>query len=60
MITTLIPAYKVRYIPQLLSYLTSQSYKKFRAIISGESPNDEVTAVISAVLDACGALSRQR
>ena len=46
MITTLIPAYKVQYIPELLSCLASQNYKKFRVIISDDSPNNEVTAVI--------------
>jgi hypothetical protein len=46
MITTLIPAYKVQYISQLLSCLASQNYKKFRVIISDDSPNNEVTAVI--------------
>jgi hypothetical protein len=46
MITTLIPAYKVQYMAELLSCLASQNYKKFRAIISDDSPNNEVTAVI--------------
>ena len=46
MITTLVPAYKVQYIAQLLSCLASQNYKKFRVIISDDSPNNEVTAVI--------------
>jgi hypothetical protein len=46
MITTLIPAYKVQYVAQLLSCLASQNYKKFRVIISDDSPNNEVTAAI--------------
>jgi len=46
MITTLIPAYKVQYITQLLSCLATQNHNNFRVIISDDSPNNEVTAAI--------------
>ena len=46
MITTLIPAYKTQYMAELLSCLASQNYKKFRVIISDDSPSNEVTALI--------------
>ena len=46
-ITTLIPAYKHSYIAELLASLATQTYKKFRVIISDDSPNGEVTALIN-------------
>ena len=46
MITTLIPAYKHKYIVELLLSLTNQTYKQFRVIISDDSPNGEVTALL--------------
>ena len=46
MITTLIPAYKTQYMAELLSCLAAQNYKKFRVIISDDSPSNEVTALI--------------
>jgi hypothetical protein len=45
-ITTLIPAYKVNYIIELLECLVLQSYKKFKVIISDDSPNGEVTQLL--------------
>lgn len=46
MLITLIPAYKTQYIAELLLSLTTQTYKNFRVIISDDSPNAEVTALI--------------
>ena len=47
MITTLIPAYKHSYITELLASLSTQTYKKFNVIISDDSPNGEVTKLLS-------------
>jgi len=47
MLITLIPAYKTQYIAELLLSLTTQTYKNFKVIISDDSPNAEVTALIS-------------
>ena len=45
-ITTLIPAYKHQFIPQLLLSLTAQTYQNFKVIISDDSPDQKVTKII--------------
>jgi len=45
-ICTLIPAYKPKYIEQLLLSLTTQTYSHFKVIISDDNPNGEVTALV--------------
>jgi protein O-GlcNAc transferase len=47
LITTLIPAYKSEYILELLTSLITQTYQNFKVIISDDSPNGEVTAIIN-------------
>lgn len=46
MLITLIPAYKTQYVIELLLSLSTQTYKNFKVIISDDSPNGEVTALI--------------
>lgn len=48
MITTLIPAYKPTFIDELLISLVTQSFKQFKVIISDDSPDQVVTAVIKS------------
>lgn len=47
MITTLIPAYKPQFIPELLFGLATQTFKDFKIIISDDSPNGEITSLIA-------------
>lgn len=46
-LATLVPAYKHAFIPQLLVSLATQSYPTGKIIISDDSPNGEVSQVIS-------------
>lgn len=48
MITTLIPAYKPQFIGELLLGLANQTFKNFKVIVSDDSPNNEVTALIKS------------
>lgn len=43
----LIPAYRETYLPELLAGLFAQTYKKFKVIISDDSPNKAVTNLLN-------------
>jgi hypothetical protein len=46
MITTLIPAYKTEFLKDLFQGLKTQTFKQFKVIVSDDSPNNQVTAVL--------------
>lgn len=48
MITTLIPAYKTEFLKDLFQGLKNQSFKQFKVIVSDDSPNNQVTAVLKS------------
>jgi hypothetical protein len=47
-ITTLIPAYKTKYLAELLTGLATQTHKPERVIISDDSPNGDFAALVRA------------
>lgn len=48
MITTLIPAYKTEFLKDLFQGLKTQTFKQFKVIISDDSPNNQVTAMLKS------------
>jgi hypothetical protein len=48
MITTLIPAYKTEFLKDLFLGLKAQVFKQFKVIVSDDSPNNQVTAVLKS------------
>ena len=48
MITTLIPAYKAEFLKDLFQGLKTQTFKQFKVIISDDSPNNQVTAMLKS------------
>lgn len=49
MITTLIPAYKTEFLKDLFQGLKNQTFKQFKVILSDDSPNNQVTAMLKSV-----------
>lgn len=48
MITTLIPAHKTEFLKDLFQGLKNQTFKQFKVILSDDSPNNQVTAVLKS------------
>lgn len=47
-VTTLIPAYKTKYLVELLTGLVTQTHKPQRVIVSDDSPNGEFSALLQS------------